>query len=218
MTTAEQRRGAKGTSEREPAARGPGRPTDAGDRRSDILAAARTEFAAHGFDRASVRGIARAAKVDASLVHHYFGSKQDVFIAAVRFPLDVRRTVVEIFAGDRLTIGERFVRFFLSVYEDAARREPVIALLRSAMGHESVATMMREFVTAALMGPGAAQLDLPEDEARLRVQLAVSQLIGVAMLRYILKLQPLASASTEQLVQRLGPVVQLHFDLPVPRA
>lgn len=196
------------------ALRGPGRPTDDGNRRADILSAARREFAAHGFDRASVRGIARAAKVDPSLVHHYFGSKQEVFVAAVRFPLDARRTVLEIFAGDPATIGERFARFFLGVYEDAARREPVIALLRSAMGHESVATMMREFVTAALIGPGAAHLDIPADEARLRVQLAVSQLIGVAMLRYILKLQPLASVSTEELVQRLAPAIQRHFDGP----
>jgi len=159
-----------------------------------------------------MRGIARAARVDAALVHHYFGSKQEMFVAAVSFPFDARHAVLEAFSGDPATIGERLVPFVLGVYEQAASREPVLALLRSAMGHESVAAMMREFVTAALIGPGAAQLAVPQDEARLRVQLAIGQLIGVAMLRYVIKVQPLASAPVEELVRRLVPVVQAHLD------
>jgi len=194
------------------AARGPGRPTDDVDRRADILAAARREFADRGFDQASVRGIARAAGVDPALVHHYFGSKQDVFVAAVQFPADALRIVQGLFDGDLAEVGSRLVRHFLGVYEHAVQREPVLALLRSAMGQESVATMMREFVTAALIGPAASHLGVPQAEARLRAELAIAQLIGVAMLRYVLKAEPLASASVDELVRRLGPVVQAHFD------
>lgn len=194
------------------APRGPGRPTDDGDRRADILAAARREFADRGFDRASVRGIARVAGVDPALVHHYFGSKQDVFVAAVEFPIDARRAVQEVFSGPPDAIGERLVRFFLGVWEHAVQRDPVLALLRSAMGQESAATMMREFVTAALFVPGAAELPVPQEEARLRAELAVSQLVGVAMLRYVIRVEPLASVPVEGLVRRLAPVVQAHFD------
>lgn len=192
--------------------RGPGRPTRGGDRRGDILAAARTEFAANGFDRATIRGIARSAGVDPALVHHYFGTKQDVFVAAVEFPFDVAVGVQVVFGGPPDGLGERLVRFYLEVWESPEGRRPVLAILRSAMSQEQAATMMREFVTAALLAPGAASLGVPAEEGRLRMELAISQLMGVAVLRYVLRLQPLASVSVEELVTRLAPVVQAHFD------
>lgn len=192
--------------------RGPGRPTGGGDLRADILAAARTEFAANGFDRVTIRGIARSAGVDAALVHHYFGSKQEVFAAAVEFPFDIATGLQAVFGGAPDGIGERLVRFFLGVWENPDGRGPVLAVLRSAMSQEQAATMLREFVTAALLTPGAASLGVPPEEGRLRMELAVSQLMGVAVLRYVIGVQPLASASVEELVARLAPVVQAHFD------
>lgn len=193
-------------------ARGPGRPTGGGDRRADILAAARAEFAANGFDRATIRGIARSAGVDAALVHHYFGTKQEIFAAAVEFPFDIATGLQTVFGGAPDGIGERMVRFFLGVWENPDSRRPVLAVLRSAMSQEQAAAMLREFVTAALLTPGAASLDVPTEEGRLRMELAVSQLMGVAVLRYVIGVQPLASTSVEELVTRLAPVVQAHFD------
>jgi len=189
--------------------RGPGRPADEADRRGAILGAARSEFAARGYDGASLRAIAARADVDPSLVHHYFGSKEGVFVAAMALPFDPARDLPAALAGDVDGLPERLGRLFFSVWDDPAGREPLLALLRSAVTNQAAAGMMRQFVGSALLGR-LAEL-VPGPDAPLRAEAAVSQLVGAALLRYVLEVEPLASLPAEDLVTLLVPAVRTHL-------
>ena len=196
------------TSATPPAARrGPGRPADGGDRRQAILDAARQQFAEKGFAAASVRAIARQADVDPALVHHYFGSKEQVFVAAMELPFDPAERLPQVLAGDPDQQGERLVRLFLGVWGDPAFRTPMLGLVRSAFTSEQGATMLREFVGSALLGRIVAAGDSPDP---LRVQAAAAQLVGLVLLRHVVRLEPLASADDETLVALVAPTVQ-HY-------
>ena len=140
-----------------PARSGP--PSGVGDTRGEILDAARHEFAEKGYDGASVRGIARAASVDPALVHHFFGSKQQVFVAAMALPVDPGDMVPDVLAGDPAQLGERFARVFLGLWSNPEFREPMLGLLRSATTSEEGAAMLREFVGTALLGRLAQSLE-----------------------------------------------------------
>ncbi|MCT9929734.1 TetR family transcriptional regulator [Planotetraspora sp. A-T 1434] len=187
--------------------RRPGRRPGTADTRGEILAAARKVFAEKGFDRATVRGIAREAGVDPALVHHYFDTKEGMFIAAMRLPVDPGTVIPAILAGPREEIGERLVRHILAMTADPEAREPVVGLLRTAMVNEQAVAMIREFLTRAVLGRVAEALQIPP----IRMEVAFSQMFGVVMMRYILKLEPLASADTEELVEILSPTIQRYL-------
>ncbi|WP_165988250.1 TetR/AcrR family transcriptional regulator [Streptomyces sp. YIM 98790] len=200
-----------------PAPRRRGRPPRGGETAADapatrdrILTAARETFAQHGYDKASVRAIARRAGVDPALVHHYFGTKEQVFEAAVAEAaapvLDGANVIPE---GDPHHIGERLTRFFFGVWENPASREPLLAIVRSVVTHETAAGIFRRFITRNLVRRVAERLDVPDIESR--IELAVAQLVGVAILRYVVRVEPLASAEAETLIRRLAPVVQFHI-------
>ncbi|RKN10027.1 TetR family transcriptional regulator [Streptomyces radicis] len=181
--------------------------------RDRILTSARAEFAERGYDRASIRAIARGAEVNPALVHHYFGTKEGVFAAAVAaaaapatdgLARDERFDVEE--------FGERFTRLFFGIWENAATRSPLLAIVRSALNNETAARIFRGFVTAQLLGRITGGLDAPD--AQLRAELAAAQLVGTVLLRYVLKIEPLASAPAEELIARLAPVVQHHLTGP----
>jgi AcrR family transcriptional regulator len=198
------RPGGDGTDRR--SGRGPGRRPGPTETRETILAAARELFAEKGYDGASLRAIARAADVDPALVHHFFGNKEGVFVQAMRFPIDPGELVPRILAAPRDRLGETMVRTFLEIWGDEDRRAPILAMLRSAMTNEQAAVMMRQFVSAALFRRAAEIHKIP----LLRVNAAVGQMIGVALLRYVLKAEPIASATDEELVELLAPAVQ-HY-------
>jgi AcrR family transcriptional regulator len=193
------------------ARRGPGRPAGGSDRRGAILDAARGQFAAKGYAGASVRGIARAAAVDPALVHHYFGSKDKVFVAAMELPVDPAEVLPGVLAGDPAELGERFVRMFLGLWSRPDFRAPLLGMLRSAFTSEQGATMLREFVGAELLAR-VAQAAGSRDP--LRVEAAAAQLVGVAILRYVVRLEPIASAAEEDLVRLLAPTVQGYLGSP----
>ncbi|TDT97600.1 TetR family transcriptional regulator [Streptomyces sp. 846.5] len=186
-----------------------GRRPGQADTKAVVLAAARSEFAAHGYERASMRGIARAAGVDPALLHHYFGTKDRLFLAVLDFPVDPRAVVEQIVAGERAQVGERIARFVLTLWEDPAVRERLLALLRGVAGSEEVAAMLRGFLVRELVGRLAAELDVPDPE--LRVELAVSQIIGLAMARYVIAAEPIASVPAEALVSMLAPTIQRYL-------
>ena len=191
----------------EPARRPPGRRPGPTETREEILAAARGLFAEKGYDGASLRAIARAADVDPALVHHYFGNKEGVFVAAMSFPVDPGELLPRILETPGEELGETLVRTFLFIWDDPERRAPILALLRSAMTNERAAVMMREFVTSALFARAAGVRDIP----LINVQAAAGQLIGVMVLRHVLKVEPIASATTEELDALLAPSVQDHL-------
>jgi AcrR family transcriptional regulator len=184
------------------------RPAGSGTREA-ILAAARDAFMRNGYDGASIREIARGAGVDPALVHHYFGTKQGVFTAAMHFPIDPDIVVEQILAGPRDTVGERLVRLFMVIWENESARAPIMALIRSAASNEQAASMLREFVSEALVARVADALDVPD--AQLRPALVGSQVIGLVFMRYIIKLEPLASADPERLVAAFAPTVQRYL-------
>jgi AcrR family transcriptional regulator len=190
--------------------RGPGRRPGNVDTRGEVLAAARSEFAEHGYDKASVRGVARAAGVDPALVHHYFGSKEQLFVATMHLPVVPGEVLPQLIAAGVDGLGERLVRLFLSLYAAPETREPMLALLRSAVSHDKAAAMMRGFVTEALVGRIAAGLDLPDRE--LRASLVGSHLVGLFVARYIVGLEALARADDEAIIALMGPAVQHYLD------
>ncbi|MGW8361302.1 TetR/AcrR family transcriptional regulator [Streptomyces wedmorensis] len=177
--------------------------------RERILDAARAEFAERGYDKASVRGIARAAGVDPALVHHYFGTKDEVFAAAIEVSFEPASVVPAIVAGPRDAIGERLARFFIGVWENPVSRAPLLATVRSALTHEAAAKVLRTFVLRRLLERIAAELDVPEPA--LRAELAASQMIGVVIMRYVIKVEPLASADPEAIVAQVAPTLQRYL-------
>jgi AcrR family transcriptional regulator len=191
--------------------RRPGNP----DTREAILAAARNAFAEKGYDGASIRGIATGAGVDPALVHHYFGTKEKLFLASVEAPFHPIDLISEAAAGDRAEIGERLVRVFLRIW-DGPGGAAGVALLRSVVGNEWATKLFREFIITQILRRAVPKLGLDPAEGQLRMTFAASQMVGLAMARYVVKVEPMASAPPEVVVAALGPAVQRYLtgDLP----
>ena len=195
-----------------------GRRPGASGTRGAILGAARRAFAEQGYQRATIRDVARLAGVDPALVHHYFGTKQDLFVAAVRLPVNPVEQLAAVLAADPDQVGQRLVETFLSIWDHAAGQSPLLALIRSAVADEQAAALLREFITEEVLGPIADRVGSPD--AQLRATLAGSQLIGLAMARYIVRVEPLASAPPGQVAAVVGPTVQRYLtgDVTAPAA
>jgi AcrR family transcriptional regulator len=188
-----------------------GRRPGTGGTREKILAAARRHFAEAGFDSATIRGIAGAAGVDPALVLHYFGSKEGVFRAAVNVPVDPTQFLPQVLEPGLDGLGERLVGFFLTTWDSPAG-SPLLGVIRSVVTSEMAAALMRDFVSREILSRIAEALEL--DQPGLRASLAASQLIGLAMLRYVVRVEPLASASHSDLAAWLGPTLQRYFTDP----
>jgi AcrR family transcriptional regulator len=186
--------------------RRPGRP----DTRALILAAAKSEFADKGFDRATVRGIARVAAVDPALVHHYFGTKDDLLLAALEVPFDPREVIPALAEPGPAGLGERIARTFVSIWDVEEQRRPFVALLKTAMSSEAAADLLRGGLARMVLSTIAGAIDA--DDAPLRAELVATQLIGLAMARYIVRLEPLASADPEVVVAHIAPTLQRYID------
>ncbi|MCX4882672.1 TetR/AcrR family transcriptional regulator [Streptomyces sp. NBC_00847] len=199
----------------DPTARRRGRRTrtESAGTRDRILVVAREEFSERGYEKTSVRGIARAAGVDSALVHHYFGTKEQVFEAAIEVAFAPALNAPEALAdGPQAEVGERFTRFIFGIWENPTTRTPLLAIVRSAVNNEAAAAVFRRLIASQLLRRIAPQLDLPD--AELRAELAAAQLVGCAMLRYVIKVEPLASADVEQIIARVAPVVHGHLTGP----
>lgn len=181
-----------------------------------ILRAARAQFAERGYDKTTMRGIARAAGVDAALVHHYFGTKDDVFAAAIEVSFEPAMVVPQILGQGVEGIGERLARFFVGVWENPATRAPMLAVIRSALTHEAAAKVLRNFVLRRLLERVAAELDVPDP--RFRAELAASHMVGIVILRYVVQVEPLASADPEEIVRIVAPTLQRYLTEPDPGA
>ena len=190
--------------------RRPGNP----DTREAILAAARDAFAERGFDATGIRTVAAAAGVDPALVHHYFGAKEELFRAAMAIPVDPAELVPRVLAGGRDEVGERLVRTFLGVWDSPAGAAAV-ALLRSAVSNQWTARLLREFLTTQILRRVVDQLDLDPAEEPLRGALVATQVAGLAMMRYVIRLEPVASATPDTLAATIGPTVQRYLTGPL---
>jgi AcrR family transcriptional regulator len=183
------------------------------DTKTALLAAAREVFGEAGYEGATVRAIATRAGVDAAMVNHWFGGKGALFTASLEVPVDPAVLIARVVDGDPERIGERLVGGFLQAW-DAAAGGPLITLLRSVAGHPAAARMMREFVTSTILGPVAAAVapDRPEE----RMALVAAQMIGIGLIRYVVELEPLASADHAAIIAVVGPTVQRYLTAPLP--
>ena len=188
-----------------------GRRPGAGGTKEKIRAAAHSHFTRVGYERATIRGIAAAAKVDPKLVLHYFGSKEGVFRAAMDVPFDPAAAFPTLLQPGLDGMGTRIARFFLETW-DSRGGSRMLALIRSAVSNESAAALLRDFVTREVLARVAEALEL--DQPRLRASLVGSQLIGLAVLRYVVKLEPLASAPRSRVAAWIGPTLQRYLTDP----
>jgi AcrR family transcriptional regulator len=184
-----------------------GRRPGAPDTRAAILDAARTSFAERGFAGTTMRGVASSAGVDSALIHHYFGTKDDLFVAAMELPLDPRQVLGPALEGPPDGAGERLVRAFLSIWDDPAVSPVLIAVVRSAMEPGGERLLTQGFVPVVLLPIGQA---LAVDRPEVRMPLVISQMAGLILTRYVIGLEPIASMSGDEVVATYAPVVQ-HY-------
>jgi len=200
--------GARGSGAR---GRRPGGP----DTRGEILAAARSSFADRGFDRTTIRGVAGEAGVDPALVHHYFGSKEDLFLAALEIPVDPRELIPPVFAPGLDGVGERLLTMFLGVWDRPENNQPLRAFLRTAFVVDETAELLRNGIARVVLGAVIPHLQ-EVGHADVRATLVASQLAGLIMARYVLRIEPLASLPDESVIAWMAPNIQRYVNGPAP--
>ena len=227
----------------------PGQRSRAGRRSGDsgtreaILEAARGRFASLGYHRATIRAIAAEAAVDPALVHHYFGTKEALFAAAMRLPVVPSEVLTAALApvagsaaglgglaaagtpGAPSGLGELMVRTALTMWESPGLRETFLGLIRSAVASEQVAVMLREFVAESILGTlarvvglGAPGSGMSQAEVDYRIGMVATQMLGLAMSRLVLGFPAVATASVDDLAATIGPTVERYLigDIPIP--
>lgn len=183
--------------------------------REAILQAAQTSFAEHGYAGASIRGIAQDAGVDAALIHHFFLTKEGLFAASIHDALHPETVVEAVLAARRVAgTGERVLRTFLSLWEDEQSGRQMRSILRSAVSHEAAARILREFITKEVLFPIAKATG--RTRPLLRASLAASQLVGLAMTRYLVAVEPLAHLDRDDVVATVAPTLQRYLTGVLP--
>jgi AcrR family transcriptional regulator len=186
-----------------------GRRPGSGDTRGRILVAARAAFGELGFEGATIRGVAGRAGVDPALVHHYFGTKQRLFLAAMEIPVDVADVIPLVLDGPPEEQGARIARYFLERWDSPAMHPLLLGIVRSATTDPVAAGMLRRVLAE---GPFLAMARATDrHDADLRATLVGTQLVGLAMARYIVKVDPITSADREVLVRAIGPTLQRYL-------
>jgi AcrR family transcriptional regulator len=191
--------------------RRPGRRPGDHTAREDILDAARRAFGARGFAGATIRAIAADAGVDPALVLHYYGNKADLFAAAVRLPLTPSESFAVLEPVDRGDLGEAILRLVLAIWENPDALAAWLGLIRSATTDEDAATVLRDLVTSVIIERMGDLLRLDDSDAAYRVSLVGSQIVGLGITRHVLHLEPLASASTADLIAAVAPTLQRYL-------
>jgi len=188
--------------------------------REAILGAARRRFGEHGYDGATIRGIASDAGVNPALIHHFYGTKEGLFAAAMKLPVLPSEILARAFgaARDRLGddfrahLGEIMVATMLRVWDTTEVRTAFLGLLRSAATTDQGLVMLREFITSTILASLVRAAGPGEDaDGRYRAALVASQVVGLGFTRYLLRLEPIASASIEDLVAAIGPTMQRYL-------
>jgi AcrR family transcriptional regulator len=190
-----------------------GRRPGANDTKAELLAAARVEFAQRGYDGATVRVIADRAGVDPAMVNHWFGGKEALFSEALQLPVNPAVIMAEVLPGDPDLLGERIVTRFLTIW-DQTGGGPLAAVMRSIASHEDAARMLREFIGHVMVGRIVSSV--APDRPDLRAGLVGSQLFGMGLVRYVLKLEPLASADHGTVIGAVAPTLQRYLTGPLP--
>jgi len=178
--------------------------------KAKIMSVAQTLFAEAGYDRVSMRQIATLAHVDAALIVHYFGTKQKLFTEAMLPLLEGPKRLPSAMPGDRQTIGMRLATLFVGIITAPESQRLMLGVFRSASAEAQAAIMLREVVQKTIID----QIEdcMPGPHKKLQATILGSQLIGVFVARYIVKIEPIASADPDELIAYLAPRLQAHFD------
>lgn len=173
-------------------------------------------FAEAGYRDASLRRIAAVAEVDAALISHYFGSKDELFAEAMALPFDPGELAERVFGPGIEGAGERLCAAFLALWESDAYGRQLRGLMRAAASDERAAERFRGFVQSRVLPLPGEHLAI--DRPRQRMALIAAHLVGIAFLRYVLAVEPIASTPRDDLVRWVGPVVQQYLsgDLASP--
>lgn len=192
----------------------PGRPPGNSDARDRILRSARELFARNGFDKTSIRAIAADAGVDGALVHHYYGTKQQLFAAAIEIPIDPMQVIGPLRETPVDQIGTVLPSILLPLW-DSELGKGFIATLRSLLAGADV-SLVRSFLQEVITAEIGSRVDNPPGSGPIRVQFVASQLVGVVMVRYILELQPFAGLAPDVIAETIAPTLQRYLtgDLP----
>lgn len=187
-----------------------GRPrAGATDGRRRILDAASHEFAERGYDGATTRAIAARAGVDAAAIHHHFGTKADLFAEVVGVPMRPDRALPEILDGPLDTVGVRIVRYILTTLEDRSVRNRAVTLLRAGVGNRAMTPLLATFLEREVIHRIAERIGT--DDAELRAALVGSQVGGLLLARYVLKLPGVADAPIDDVADRVGAAIQTYL-------
>lgn len=185
------------------------------DTKAEILAAARRLFAEGGFESVSMRRIASEAEVDPSLIHHYFGSKDDLFLAAIELPLDPGPEVAAVLkAGGVEGAGERLMHAFVSIW-DGPHQDKLLAVVRTSLSKPAMSFVLRQLFEHRIVKTVESVLGDEVDRIPVRASFIASQVFGLVVARYILKLEPVASLSADQLAETIGPTIDRYLTMPV---
>ncbi len=192
--------------------KGIGRPSGDGNTKETILEAARIQFAAEGYST-SLRKIATEANIDPSLIMHYFGSKQQLFIESMLPLFEAPRKIPDIFSGDEDKIGERLATMFVTIISEPFTRNLMLGMFKSISSEEKAAEMVRKFIQAAIID--LVETHLPGPNKKLQANILGGQMMGIFIARYIIKIEPIASINNDELIKYLALRIQFHFGSPV---
>ncbi|MFM7597183.1 MAG: TetR family transcriptional regulator [Actinomycetota bacterium] len=182
--------------------------------RDAALAAARSIFATRGYARTTYKGVAAAAGVAPAVLRKYYDSKGALFAAAVRLPTDPASAIPALLAPGIDGLGERLVRFTLDTLGDQEVREDLMAMIRAGASAAQVTKSLQSYLEVNVVDRIVTAVGVPD--ARMRVALISSYLVGIAAGRYLMRIEPLASASEEQVVRLVAPTIQALLDPRVP--
>jgi AcrR family transcriptional regulator len=177
--------------------------------RARIVAAARRRFAAAGYDRASLRSIGRAARVDQRLITHFFGSKRALFLATMALPLDPADFVAAVAAPGLRGFGERLAERWVALWDSGEGRH-LVGVLRSAVVDDGAARMMRDTFVHVVLRELVRAVDV--DQVERRAGLIATQLFGLVLVRYVLRLPPLAEMEASEVARWIGPAIQRYLE------
>jgi AcrR family transcriptional regulator len=190
--------------------------TPSDDITKQVLDAARAAYARRGYLNTTLKGVAAAAGVAPDVVRRYYDNREALFVAAMRLPFDPAMSIAQLLAPGIDGLGERLVRVTLRMLDDPETRDQLAEMIKDGAGATKATTALREFFETEMVDRVVAALGVPD--ARMRVVLVTSYLMGVATSRYVLQVEPLASASEDAVVAMVGPMVQATLTTPIPPA
>jgi len=182
------------------------------DLTKQVLDAARAAYARRGYLNTTLKGVAAAAGVAPDVVRRYYDNREQLFVAAMRLPFDPAMSIAQLMAPGVDGLGERLVRVTLRMLDDPETRDQLAEMVRDGAGASKATASIREFLEAEVVDRAAQLLGVPD--ARMRVTLATSYLLGIATTRYVLRLEPIASATEDEIVALVAPAVQKALTTP----